>query len=110
LKIENIDVDSAIDSVKNLLGKERDLSPSLKAALEVLLLLVAMLLNRTTLNSKNSSKPPSSDPNREKSSRKGESARKPGGQKVRIGTTLKRSNCKPAENSRSKKRGRLPPH
>ncbi len=89
LKIENIDVDSAIGSVKTLLEKERDLSPSLKAAPEVLLLLVAMLLNRTTLNSKNSSKPPSSDPNREKSSRKGESARKPGGQKGRIGTTLK---------------------
>ncbi|UQG58667.1 transposase [Marinobacter sp. M3C] len=74
MKIENIDVDSAIGSVKKLLEKERDLSPSLKAALEVLLLLVAMLLNRTTLNSKNSSKPPSSDPNREKSSRKGEIA------------------------------------
>ncbi len=55
----------------------------------MLLLLVALLLNRTTLNSKNSSKPPSSDPNREKSSRKGESARKPGCQKGRIGTTLK---------------------
>jgi len=89
LKIENIDVDSAIGSVKKLLEKERDLSPSLKAALEVLLLLVAMLLNRTTLNSKNNSKPPSSDPNREKSSRKGERTRKPGGQKGRIGTTLK---------------------
>jgi transposase len=54
LKIDNIDVDSAIASVKNLLEKERDLSPSLKAALEVLLVLVALLLNRTTLNSKNS--------------------------------------------------------
>jgi len=62
LRIDNIDVDSAIASVKNLLEKERDLSPSLKAALEVLLVLVALLLNRTTLNSINSSKPPSTDP------------------------------------------------
>jgi hypothetical protein len=52
LKIDNIDVDSAIAFVKNLLEKERDLSPSLKAALEVLLVLVALLVNRTTLNSK----------------------------------------------------------
>ncbi|PFG11828.1 IS66 family transposase [Marinobacter sp. LV10MA510-1] len=88
MKIDNIDVDSAIASVKNLLEKERDLSPSLKAALEVLLVLVALLLNRTTLNSKNSSKPPSTDPNRDKSSKKGSSNRKPGGQKGRIGTTL----------------------
>jgi hypothetical protein len=35
-----------IASVKNLLEKERDLSPSLKAALEMLLVLVALLLNR----------------------------------------------------------------
>jgi len=89
LKIDNIDVDSAIASVKNLLEKERDLSPSFKAALEVLLVLVALLLNRTTLNSKNSRKPPSTDPNRDKSSRKGSSNSKPGGQKGRIGTTLR---------------------
>jgi transposase len=70
LKIGNIDVDSAIASVKNLLEKERDLSPSLKTALEVLFVLVALLLNCTTLNSKNSCKPPPTDLNREKSSRK----------------------------------------
>lgn len=90
MKIENIDVDSAIDSVNKLLEKEPDLSPALKAALEVLLILVSLLINRTTLNSKNSSKPPSTDPNREKSSKKGSSDRKPGGQKGRIGTTLQK--------------------
>jgi transposase len=88
LTIEDIDVDSAINSVKELLKKERDLSPALKSALEVLLILVTLLLNRITLNSKNSSKPPSTDPNRKKSSKKGESNRKPGGQKGRNGTTL----------------------
>jgi len=79
LKIEDVDVDSAINSVKELLSKEKDLSPALRSALEVLLLLVTLLLNRITLNSKNSSKPPSTDPNREKSSKKGKSNRQPGG-------------------------------
>ena len=88
MTIEDIDVDSAINSVKELLKKERDLSPALRSALEVMLLLVSLLLNRVTLNSKNSSKPPSTDPNRKKSSKKGESNRKPGGQKGRNGTTL----------------------
>jgi len=88
LKIDAIDVDSSINSVKELLEKEKDLSPALRSALEVLLVLVTLLLNRTTLNSNNSSKPPSTDPNRKKSSRQGQSSRKPGGQKGRNGTTL----------------------
>jgi len=88
LKLDAIDVDSAINSVKELLKKEKDLSPALRSALEVLLVLVALLLNRMTLNSKNSSKPPSADPNRKKSSKQGQSSRKPGGQKGRNGTTL----------------------
>lgn len=88
MKIENIDVDSSIRSVKELLRKEKDLSPALRSSLEVLLLLVTLLLNRITLNSKNSSKPPSADPNRKKSSKKGKSHRKPGGQKGHTGTTL----------------------
>lgn len=88
MKIENIDVDSAIDSVRDLLKNERDLSPALRSALEVLILLVSLLLNRATLNSKNSSKPPSSDPNRKKSSRH-KSHRKPGGQVGHKGTTLR---------------------
>jgi len=88
LKIDDIDVDSAINSVKELLKQESDLSPAFKSALEVLLVLVALLLNRLTLNSKNSSKPPSADPNRSKSSKKGKSERKPGGQKGHNGTRL----------------------
>lgn len=88
MKIEDIDVDSSINSVKELLKNEKDLSPALRSALEVLLLLVALLLNRITLNSKNSSKPPSTDPNRKKFGKKGESHRKPGGQKGHSGTTL----------------------
>ena len=72
------------------LKEERDLSPALRSALEVLLVLVTLLLNRLTLNSQNSSKPPSTDPNRKKSSGQGQGDRKPGGQKGRHGTTLQK--------------------
>ena len=88
MKIEDIDVDSSINAVKELLKQEKDLAPALRSALEVLLILVALLVNRMSLNSKNSGKPPSTDPNRRKSSEKGKSHRKPGGQKGHNGTTL----------------------
>lgn len=88
MKIEDIDVDAALNSVKALLREEKGLSPALRSSLEVLLVLVTLLLNRITLNSNNSNKPPSTDPNRNKSSKKGKSGRKPGGQKGRNGTTL----------------------
>ena len=90
MKIEHIDVDSAINTVKDLLKKERNLSPAFTSAVDELLLLVSLLHNRTTLNSKNSSKPPSTDPNRKQSSNKGNSDRKPGGQKGHTGTTLQK--------------------
>ncbi len=89
MKIESIDVDSAINHAKQLLETERDISPALKSALEVILLLVTVLLNRVTLNSKNSSKPPASDPNRKKGNRK-KSDKPSGGQKSHIGTTLQK--------------------
>ncbi|MCU7898173.1 MAG: IS66 family transposase, partial [Candidatus Thiodiazotropha sp. (ex Lucinoma aequizonata)] len=54
MKIEDIDLDSAINSVTEFLKKESVLSPALRSALEVLLVLVSLLLNRITLNSKNS--------------------------------------------------------
>ncbi len=89
MKIESIDVDSAINHAKQLLETERDILPALKSALEVILLLVTVLLNRVTLNSKNSSKPPASDPNRKKGNRK-KSDKPSGGQKSHIGTTLQK--------------------
>ncbi len=89
LKIDAIDVDAAIDNVKQLLETERDLSPALKSALDVILLLVTVLLNRATLNSNNSSKPPASDPNRKKGSRK-KSDKPSGGQMSHTGKTLRK--------------------
>jgi transposase len=89
LKIESIDIDAAIHTVKQLLDQDPNLSPALKSAMEVLILLVSVLVNRITLNSKNSSKPPSSDPDRLKPSRK-KSDKSTGAQKGHVGTTLKR--------------------
>jgi len=69
MAIDNIDVDAATNDAKRLIEQDRDLSPALRAALGVLLLLINILLNRTALNSRNSSKPPSTDPNQIKATR-----------------------------------------
>lgn len=88
MTVENINVDVAMKRVNDLIAQEVNISPALKASLEVILLLVTILANRLGLNSKNSSKPPSSDPNRQKESKE-PGARKPGGQHGHNGTTLK---------------------
>jgi len=88
MTVENINVEAAIRRVNDLIAAEKDLSPALKASLEVLLLLVTILTNRLGLSSKNSSKPPSADPNRLKNNREA-SDRKPGGQPGHRGATLK---------------------
>jgi transposase len=87
LRIDNIDVEAAIKSVQALLETDKSLTPPLKAALDMLLLLVTLLINQKGLNSKSSSIPPSSDPTRKKVS-KAKSARKPVGHKGSKGTTL----------------------
>jgi transposase len=87
MTIDHINVEASINQVKDLIASESNLSPALKASIEVLLLLISILVNRLGLNSKNSSKPPSTDPNRFKKSRKtGE--RRPGGQPGHKGKTL----------------------
>ncbi|MBA4417922.1 MAG: IS66 family transposase [Syntrophus sp. (in: bacteria)] len=88
MTVESINVEAAIKRVNDLVALEKDISPALKASLEVLLLLIAILANRLGLNSKNSSKPPSTDPNRLKEP-KGTGERKPGGQPGHRGTTLR---------------------
>ncbi len=70
LKIDSIEIEKSLHNTRQLIDQEHGLSSSLRAALEVLLLLVTVLINRTALTSKNSSKLPSSDPNRLKTSRK----------------------------------------
>ncbi len=86
--LKDIDINSSLEKVKSLLKKEKKISPALKAAIEMLLLIITLLSNRLGLNSSNSSKPPSSDPNRKKGTNNKNSTNKPGGQKGHKGTTL----------------------
>lgn len=88
MTINDIDVKATVNKVRQLLAEETQLSPALRSALEVLILLVQLLAGRLSLNSRNSSQPPSKDrfPVRDKSP--SADGRKPGGQPGRIGTTL----------------------
>jgi transposase len=76
-----------IANVQEQINKEKDLSPALRASLELLILVVGMMAERLGINSKNSSTPPSADPNREKKPRK-KTGRKAGGQNGHTGKTL----------------------
>ena len=90
MTVDNIDVEATIKSVQELLAQEPNLSPALRSTLDVLLVVVKLLVNRLTLNSRNSSKPPSSDPNRERDKGSKEGNKNRGGQPGRVGTTLKK--------------------
>ena len=85
--LNSVEIDKTLESLKQSLSDEKNLSPTLKALIEVLMVIVQLLSNRVGLNSQNSSKPPSSDPNRLKSTRK-PSTNKKGGQKGHPGKTL----------------------
>ncbi|MEX0828021.1 MAG: DUF6444 domain-containing protein, partial [Haliea sp.] len=87
MTIDNIPVEHTLETVKRQLDEEKNLSPALRASLELLVTLVTLLLNRLGLNSRNSSKPPASDPNREKR-RKNGTGRPPGGQQGHAGNHL----------------------
>lgn len=84
---QSVNVENAVNEVKSLLAKEANLSPALRAAIEVVLMLVGLMISQLTLNSRNSSKPPSSDPNRKKKKRR--NGNKPGGQEGRGSQSLK---------------------
>lgn len=89
MTIQSIDIDATLKKVKTLLVEEKELSPTMRSMVELLVLLVTLLANSLNLNSSNSSKPPSSDPNRKKV-RKAKGGKKPGGQKGRVGVTLQK--------------------
>jgi len=97
LTVDQIDVDATIKKVQQLLAEEAHLSSALRAALEVLIMLVQLLANRLSLNSRNSSKPPSTDrfnkddkANKDDGNPKPGKNSKPGGQPGRIDTTLQK--------------------
>lgn len=66
MTIENINIDTTLKKVEDLLKEDKGLSPGTKSLLEILVLVITLMANRLNLNSKNSSKPPASDPNRKK--------------------------------------------
>jgi len=86
--MSNIEIKSSIQAARELLDKEKGLSPAFRAAMNVMFMAVSILLGRVNLNSKNSSKPPSSDPNRKKKKRTSSGMNR-GGQQGHVGTTLK---------------------
>jgi transposase len=88
VKIEGIDVEQVLETARTALQHDTQLSPTLRSAVEILLILVTVLLNRITLDSRNSSIPPSQDRHRTHTSRRGETGRTPGGQPGRKGVTL----------------------
>lgn len=89
MKIKLSNVKDSVNKVRELLKNEKKIPTSLKAAVEVLILLVTVLSNRLNLNSSNSSKSPSMDPNR-KRKLKGKGDKKAGGQKGHKGVRLKK--------------------
>jgi transposase len=87
MKISGIDIEKNIDNIKKQIETDKTLSPSMRAAIDLLLLIVTLLSQRLGLNSRNSSKPPSSDPNRKKKPN-ANSSNASGGQLGHKGTTL----------------------
>ncbi len=86
LTLKDVDIDATIKKVEQLLKEEKNLSPALRSMIEMLILVVALLVNRWGLSS---SKPPSIDQNRKRASKK-KAGRKAGGQRGHIGVTLKK--------------------
>lgn len=87
MKVSGIDIESNIENIKQQIEADNTLSPSMRAAMDLLLLIVTLLCQRLGLNSRNSSKPPSSDQNRNKK-KKNKSDKNSGGQKGHKGSTL----------------------
>lgn len=88
MTINDTNVQDLMAKVKKQLEQEEDMTPALKSSIEMLLVIIAILVERLGTNSKNSSKPPSKDENRKKES-KAKGKNKPGGQPGRIGKNLK---------------------
>ena len=91
MSIEGIDVESTLEKAKLLLKEDKNISPSVQAIMEVLIVLVSLLVNRLGVNSRNSHTPPSKDPLNHRSNKSPGRKKKAGGQKGHIGSTLKKT-------------------
>jgi transposase len=87
MTLSGIDITEVVEQTKAQLQSAPDISPALKASIELILLVVVLLASKLGLNSRNSSIPPSKDINRTKSTR-AKSDKSAGGQKGRTGKTL----------------------
>jgi transposase len=90
MKVSGIDIESNINNIKVQIETDNTLSPSMRIAMDLLLLIVTLLCRRLGLNSNNSNNssiPSSSVQNRKKNSN-GNSTKKSDGQKRHKGTTL----------------------
>ena len=87
MKLSGIDITEVVEQTKAQLQSDPNVSPALKASIELILVVVVLLANKFGLNSQNSSLPPSSDINRVKPPKK-KSDKPAGGQKGRKGKTL----------------------
>jgi transposase len=92
MSVDNINITETIAKVKQTLREDNSLSPQSRSLMEILVVIVELLANKLNLNSRNSSKPPSTDPNRERGSRRKDEdeKRKPGGQPGHNGSTLEK--------------------
>ena len=88
MKIENIDVNEAIEKAKASLKDEKNISSTGKDNFEVLLEIIKAMMNKLNLNSSNSSKPPSSDTDADTDKKRKKSNNPRGGQKGHEGVTL----------------------
>ena len=84
MTLDSINISEIVEKTKTQLKEDTSIAPSLKISLELILMVVAMLVERLGLHSKNSSIPPSKDPNRTKKP-KGKSDKPAGGQKATKG-------------------------
>ena len=92
MKLDNVSANNTIQKVEELLEREKTISPALRMAIKILIELMALLIGRLNIDSKNSSKPPSEDKNRSRGRNREKSDKKPGGQNGHIGTKLKKVN------------------
>lgn len=95
LTVDHINIEATLKKVQQLLAEEEHLSSALRAALEVMIMLVQLMADRLSLTSRNSSKPPSTDRFKNQDNGHGreesqDKKRRRGGQSGRIGTTLQK--------------------
>jgi len=86
--LNKINISETLDKTRELLKVDDKISPSLKAMIELLLMIVTLMAGKLSMTSRNSSKPPSSNPNLKKNNRKNNTGKKPGGQPGRTGVNL----------------------